>query len=234
MKFIKGVLKLVIAMLIVLAIILGVGWFLVSTPHTKLDTTWTEEDLQSYIDKLEIEFNEEHASMEDIFAGNFVTEGVVEIDTVLTSSELSAIANMSTNQNSIMKDINVKCLGNDTVEVTGVTGDLTNLITVFPQLEEFRNYFELGKNKPIYMKSTLFYDETTQKFGGTTKEMYIGKIKMPIDEANNNLRKGGTLLNDMVKSLDGFSVKSFEVTEEGFQFNGTIPKEIRSAGKFDN
>jgi hypothetical protein len=234
MKFIKGIAIFLLAFVVALALVLGIGWYLVSSPKVDLDVSWTEEDFNSYLEKGGIIFDESHASMEDIFAGNFTTEGVVRVDALITNSELTAVANMSTNENSIMKDVQIKCVGEDTLEMSGVTGNLTNLITVFPELEEFRNYFALGENKPIYMKSTLYYDKETQRFEGTTMEMYVGKIKMPIDEANNNLRKGGNVINDIVKSLEGFTVNEFKVTEEGFNFDGTIPKAIRSAGSFSN
>lgn len=234
MKLGKLILIIFVSLLVIIALVLGVGWYMISTPHTDLGVEWTEEDFQSYISKGGIEFDDSHASMEDIFAGNFTTEGVVSVNATISNSELTAVANMSANSNSIMKDVMIKCTGDDTIEMSGVTGNLSNLIKVFPELEKFKTYFTLGTNKPIYMKSTLYYDEENKVFKGTTKEMYVGKLKMPIKEANNNLREGGYVINDIIKTLDGFSVKSFKVTEEGFNFDGTIPKAIRSAGDFDN
>ncbi|MBN2797346.1 MAG: hypothetical protein JXR88_18190 [Clostridia bacterium] len=232
MRFLKGLLKFIAVVLAVVVVLLGIGWYMISTPGKTIDVTWTESDFESYIAKGGIEFSENHASMEDILAGNIVVTGTKDIDTVVTNSELTAIANKSMNANSVMKDVKIRCIGDNMIEMSAVTGDLTGLIEIFPELEKYEKYLKLGENKPIYMLSSLYYDEATQKFEGYTDEIYLGKLKLPTVEANNNLEDGGTAINNMLKKLDGFEVNSFKVTSEGFQFDGTIPTQIESLGKF--
>lgn len=232
MRFLKGLFKLVLALMIVLVVLVAFGWYMISTPAKTIDISWAESDFESYLAKGGIEFSENHASMEDILAGNIVVIGTADIDTLVTNSELTAIANKSMNGNSVMKDVKIRCIGDNMIEMSAVTGELTNLIEIFPELEKYERYLKLGENKPIYMLSSLYYDANTNRFEGYTEELYIGKVKIPTEQANDNLRDGGDAINNMIRKLDGFEVKSFKVTAEGFQFDGTIPTKIESLGAF--
>lgn len=232
MKLKKGLLIFLGVPVFVLAILGGVVWFLISTPGKTVDITWTQEDFQSYIEKGGIEFTEDHASMEDIFADNIKVAGLKDIDTLVTNRELTAIANQSMNGNSVVRNVKIRCVGEDKIEMSAVTGDLTNLTDIFPELAKYERYFKLAENKPVYTVSSLYYDESTKRFEGYTEAIYLGRIKLPTVEANNNLRYGGTAINNMLLKLDGFAVNSFKVTSEGFEFDGTIPTKIESQGSF--
>ncbi|MBN2853455.1 MAG: hypothetical protein JXQ23_12035 [Clostridia bacterium] len=234
MKLIKGFFKFIIGLVILVVVIVAVMYFLISTPAKEVKTEYTIEDFQSYLEKGGIDFDDSHASAEDFFADNVICSGQVTVDTVVTNAELTAVANMAFNDNSVMKDVNIKCLGNDELEASCVIGDLTPLISQFPVLKQFEAGLKLIQNKPVYMKSTLFYDQSTGLFDGVTEELYVGRIKIPVNTANDSLRPGGTALNDAIKKLDGFSVNEFKVTSDGFQFDGTIPEKISSAGSFDD
>lgn len=232
MGLIKGLFKFIGILIILLVVVVGIGWYMISTPGKTVDITWQESDFESYIQKGGIDFSENHASMEDILAGNIQVTGTTDVNTLVTNSELTAIANKSMNGNSVMKDVKIKCVGDNMIEMSAVTGDLSNLIEVFPELDKYEKYLKLGENKPIYMLSSLYYDDSTGRFEGYTEEIYVGKLKLPTQEANDNLRDGGDAINNMIKKLDGFEVKSFKVTSEGFQFDGTIPTKIDSLGAF--
>lgn len=232
MKLIKGLLKFLGVVVLVLVILGGVGWYLISTPGKTVDITWTQDDFESYIQKGGIEFTEDHASMEDILADNIRVTGTKDVDTLVTNRELTAVANQSMNENSVMTDVKIRCVGEDKIEMSAVTGDLTNLIEIFPELSKYERYLKLAENKPVYMISSLYYDESTDRFEGYTEAIYLGKLKLPTGEANDNLREGGTAINNMLGRLDGFSVNRFKVTAEGFEFDGTIPTKIESLGDF--
>lgn len=232
MKLIKGLLKFLGVVVLVLVILGGVGWYLISTPGKTIDITWSQEDFESYIQKGGIEFTEDHASMEDILADNIRVTGISAVNTLVTNQELTAVANQSMNDNSVMTDVKIRCIGEDKIEMSAVTGDLTNLIEIFPELGKYERYLKLAENKPVYMVSSLYYDERTDRFEGYTEAIYLGKLKLPTGEANDNLREGGTAINNMLARLDGFSVNRFKVTAEGFEFDGTIPTQIESLGDF--
>lgn len=230
MNFFKGLFKFILSLIIVAVILAGAAYFLISSPKKVVETNWTHEDFQSYITKGGIDFDDSHASAEDFFANNLVAYGEVAVNATITNEELTAIANMSINENSVMKDVNIRCHDNNEIEMSAVIGDLTPLIAQFPILEQFEIGLKLIQNKPIYMYSTLYYDKSTGLFDGVTEELYIGKVKIPVERANNNLRPGGTAINNAIKQLEGFSVNEFEVSSEGFKFDGTIPEKIESAG----
>jgi hypothetical protein len=231
-KVIKGLLKFLGVVLVVIVILGGVGWYLISTPGKTIDITWAEEDFQSYLKKGGIEFNDNHASMEDVLASNILVTGTETINTLVTNRELTAVANKSMNENSVMTDVKIRCVGDDKIEMSAVTGDLSNLIEIFPELKKYERYLKLAENKPVYMISSLYYDENTKLFQGYTEAIYLGKIKLPTVEANDNLEEGGTAINNMLLKLDGFSVNRFKVTAQGFEFDGTIPTQIESLGDF--
>ncbi len=234
MKFLKGLIKFILVIVVLLVVAGGGILFLMSSPAKVVDVTYTEQDFQSYLEKGGIVFDENHASAEDIFAGNVITTGQVSVTATVTNQELTAIANRSMNDNSVMKNVKIKCIGDDELIMSAEIGSIAPLIEQFPILERFEAGLRLIENKPVYMHATLFYDENTQKFDGVTKELYIGRIKIPTNQANNNLEAGGTALNNAISNLNGFSVNSFKVNEEGFHFDGTIPENIQSAGSFGN
>jgi hypothetical protein len=223
-------------LLLIGIVLLGglVLYFMASGSAKEIDVEWTPEDFSSYNEKIGNDFGKNHASVEDIFAMNIVSSGQMAVDDSVTDSELTAIANMSVNQNSVVHDVKINCLGNDEIEMSAIIGDLSPLIAQFPFLEKYETALNLLNNKEIYIYSTLYYDETTGLFGGTTKELYVGNIKMPVGRANDTLRPGGSAINGALQNLEGFSVNSFEVTEEGFDFDGTIPEKVKSAGSFED
>jgi hypothetical protein len=234
MKFLKGLFKFLIGVIVVLVIAGGAIYYMISSPAKAVDVTYTESDFQSYLEKGGIVFDDNHASAEDFFAGNIRASGQTQVNAVVTNQELTAIANRSMNENSVMTNVKIKCVGDDELIMSCEIGDIGPLIEQFPFLERFETGLKIIENKPIYMHATLFYDEATQKFDGVTKELYVGRIKIPTTQANNNLEAGGTALNNAISNLNGFSVNSFKVTEEGFHFDGTIPENIQSAGSFGN
>jgi len=162
MKVIKAFLLFILGAILFVAIIIGVLFILISSPAKVVDTTWTQGDFDSYVEKGGIVFDDSHASAEDFFAGNIKGSGEVSVDAVVTDEELSAIANKALNENSVMTDISINCYGDEKIEMSCVIGDLTPLISMFPQLEQFEFAFKLLENKPIYMDATLFYDVTVQ------------------------------------------------------------------------
>ncbi|BEP29970.1 hypothetical protein [Helicovermis profundi] len=234
MKFIKSLFKFVFGTILLIVVLVGVAFYFISSPKKTIDITWTKDDFNTYVNKGGITFDDSHASVEDIFANNLLTEGITNVNATFTNEEASAIANMSSNGNSIIKNVKIHCLGNDELEASAVIGDITPLINKFPALKKYESALKLIENKPIYAHSTLFFNKSTGLFDGVTKELYIGKVKIPTDKANDNLKYGGSAINKALKQLKGFSVKKFKVTSEGFKFDGTIPKKIESAGSLLN
>ncbi len=231
MKFFKGLLIFIIVIVVIIAVIVGGALLVTSLPTKQIDVEWTEADYQSYLDKSGVVFPDEQASMEDMLSGNFIATGQVSVDAVVTNEELTAVANKALNDNSIMKDVKIKCNEDGTLETSCVIGDLGPIIENFPELEKFQGVLKLIKNKPVYMKSTLVYDKSTGLFEGITEELYVGKIKIPINTVLSGLTEAGSAGNSSMLNLDGFSVNDFAITGDGFDFDGTVPQSIESAGE---
>jgi len=231
MKFLKGLLIFIIVIVVIIAVIVGGALVVTSLPSKQIDVEWTEADYQSYLDKSGVVFPDEPASMEDMLSGNFIATGQLPVEGVVSSEELTAVANKALNGNSIMKDIKIKCNDDGTLETSCVIGDLGPIIENFPELEKYQGVLNLIKNKPVYMKSTLTYDKSTGLFEGTTEELYVGIIKIPVNTIMSGLKDAGTAGNNATLDLDGFSVNDFAITGDGFDFDGTIPQSIESAGE---
>lgn len=231
MKFLKGLLVFVVVIVVIIGVVVGGALLVTGLPTKQIEVEWTEADYQSYLDKSGVVFPEEQASMEDMISGNFIASGQLPVDVVVTNEELTAVANKAVNANSIMKDIKIKCNDDGTLETSGIIGDLGPLLENFPELEKYQGALKLIKNKPVYMKSTLTYNKSTGQFQGTTEELYVGKIKIPVDTVLSGLSDAGSAGNSSILALDGFSVNDFAVTGDGFDFDGTIPQSIESAGE---
>lgn len=230
MKFLKGLLIFVVVIVIIIAVIVGGALIITGMPGKQIDVEWTEADYQSYLDKSGVVFPDEPATFEDMLSGDFIASGQMPIDTVITSEELTAVANKTLSDNSLMKDIKVKTNDDGTIETSCVIGDLGPIIENFPELDKYKSVLNLIKNKPVYMKSSLDYDKSTGLFEGTTEELYVGLVKIPVNTVVDGLRDAGTAGNNTTMSLDGFSVNDFDVTGEGFDFDGTIPQTIEAIG----
>ena len=103
MKVIKALLIILFVLVLILGGVIATFFFMTGTPSSRVvETQWTEADFNSYLAKGGIDFDESHASAEDMIAGNFISSGQVEVDTVVTNEELTAAANMAMNDNSIM------------------------------------------------------------------------------------------------------------------------------------
>ncbi len=231
----KGFLKFLVVVIVIVGAGLGGAYFLISSPAQEIDVTWTEDDFSSYLAKLDkggVTLDGSQASVEDIFANNVAATGKTYVDTTITSAELTAIANKSWNGNSVFRNVKIKCVGDDELQMSAVIGDISPLIDQFPVLEKYESIIKLVENKEVYMNATLFYNEATGLFDGSTKEIYVGKVKLPLDQARTGLTEGGTAVNNALKNMSGFSVNHFKVTEAGFDFDGTIPAVMKSAGSF--
>ncbi|HPJ23071.1 MAG TPA: hypothetical protein PLH18_12035, partial [Clostridia bacterium] len=80
MKVIKALLIILLVLVIILGGIIATFFFMTGAPSSRVvDTQWTEADFNSYLAKGGIDFDENHASAEDMIAGNFRSSGEVPV-----------------------------------------------------------------------------------------------------------------------------------------------------------
>jgi len=217
-----------IILLIVLVIAISVG--LLFLPKS-VDVSYTEADLQSYIAKGGITLNENSASIEDIFFGSYVSIGRQEVEGVITSEEATAILNEVANLNSVLTNIRVKFVADNTYIASAQIGnDLSMVYERFPATNGYEDLINTTlKGRSIYGEGTLVQG-ADRPFEADFKNISIGYVPFPVDQANNYGTYLGTEMNRIFDTLPGFSMESFKIDEEGLHFKGTIPTEIQGIG----
>jgi hypothetical protein len=209
-------------------IVVGIGLFLI--PKT-VSVPYSEADLQSYLDKGGINLDENSASIEDIFFGNYVSVGRRSVEGVITSAEATAILNEVVKDNSVLTKIRVKFVGDNKVIASAQIGDdLSDVYTRFPGVKDYQGVIDTTlKGRSIYGEATLVQG-TGKAFEAQLTAVSIGMIPFPVDQANDYGTTIGTEMNRIFDTLPGFSMESFKIDKEGLHFKGTIPTEIQGSG----
>lgn len=210
--------------LIVIAVVMGL-FFLPKT----VNVSYTEDDLQSYLEKGGIILNENSASAEDIFFGNYIAVGSRAVDGVVTSAEATAVLNAVAKSDGILTNIRIKFTGENTYEASANISDhLDEIYTTFPAVQDYKGWIDTTlKGRTLYGTGTLVKGEG-DTFVSEFTSIYVGSIPLPVDQANDYGEYLGTKMNQIISSLPGFNMETFKIDAEGLHFKGTIPTEIRS------
>lgn len=213
---------------IVTLLIVGVGLFFI--PKT-VSVPYSEADLSSYLDKGGIKLDENSASIEDIFFGNYVSIGRREVEGVITSAEATAILNEVVKDNSVLTNIRVKFVGDNKVIASAQIGnDLSDVYARFPAVKGYEGLINTTlKGRSIYGEATLIQG-TGKAFEAQLSAVSIGLVPFPVDQANTYGTFVGTEMNRIFDTLPGFQMDAFKIDKEGLHFKGTIPTEIQGFG----
>jgi hypothetical protein len=212
---------------LIFVLLIGIAAGLFFLPKT-VSVTYSQTDLQSYIDKGGITLTESSASIEDIFFGNYVSIGRRQVEGVITSAEATAILNEVVKGNSILTKIRVKFVGdNKYIASAQIGNDLSAVYTRFPAAKDFESLIDTTiKGRSIYGEGTLIQGDG-KPFEASFTNISIGYVPFPVDQANDYGTYLGTEMNRIFDTLPGFSMESFKIDEEGLHFKGTIPTEIQ-------
>jgi hypothetical protein len=212
---------------LIFVLLIGIAAGLFFLPKT-VSVTYSQTDLQSYLDKGGITLTENSASIEDIFFGNYVSVGRRQVEGVITSAEATAILNEVVKGNSILTKIRVKFVGdNKYIASAQIGNDLSAVYTRFPEAKGFESLIDTTiKGRSIYGEGTLIQGDG-KPFEASFTNISIGYIPFPVDQANDYGTYLGTEMNRIFDSLPGFSMESFKIDAEGLHFKGTIPTEIQ-------
>jgi len=217
-----------IVLIFVLLVALGIGLFFIPK---SVSVTYSQTDLQSYIDKGGITLNENSASIEDLFFGTYNSVGRRQVEGVITSAEATAILNEVVNGNSILTKIRVKFVGdNKYIASAQIGNDLSAVYDRFPAAKDFEGIIDSTvKGRSIYGEGTLVKGDG-KAFEASFTNVSIGYIPFPVDQANDYGAYLGTEMNRIFDTLPGFSMESFKIDKDGLHFKGTIPTEIQGIG----
>lgn len=211
--------------LIIIAVVAGLFFM----PKT-VNVSYTDADLQSYLSKGGIIFNENSASAEDLFFGNYTAVGSRAVDAVVTSAEATAIINESARADGILSNIRVKFTGENTFAASAnISSQLDEIYTTFPAVQDYKGWIDSTiKGRTLYTTGTLVKGEG-DTFVAELTSVYVGSLPLPVDQANTYGTYLGTKMNQIMTTLPGFNMESFKIDAEGLHFKGTIPTEVRSS-----
>ena len=211
--------------LVLIAVVVGL-FFLPKT----VNVSYSEDDLQSYLSKGGIILNENSASAEDIFFGNYTAIGSRAVEGVVTSAEATAVLNAVAKSDGILTNIRIKFTGENTYEASANISDhLDAIYTTFPAVQDYKGWIDSTlKGRTIYGTGTLVKGEG-DTFVSEFTSIYVGSIPLPVDQANDYGEYLGTKMNQIISTLPGFNMETFKIDAEGLHFKGTIPTEIRSS-----
>lgn len=222
------VMKKILTIILCALLVVVVGVFLLVTIPKRVNVTWTEADLTSYLAKGKVNFNENRASVEDILTGDFVAVGVSVVNGTVTNAEASAIANAASKEAGFLKDIRIKFGDDGTVEASAQIGDnIDILISRFPEASKYKTYIDMVKGKTVYVKTTL-ERVGNKKFEAMIEQASIGRIPLPVGQLNGYMEQVGTEINATLARMSGFSAEEFSFDASGLNFKGSIPSELRS------
>jgi hypothetical protein len=242
MKFIG---KLLLTIVILIVVLFGAVYAMASIPKS-IDVEYTEADYKSYMEKggfvllkpgedpnAALEANpgmviiEQPADLEDLLFTNFTCEGVKEINTTITPSEITAMVNSVTRNSDIFKDVKIGFTDEGTMIATGKLGpDIDKIIEQVPAAKPYKALINTLKGKPIYWEYSL-ERVNSNHFDGHTKSLSVGVIPVPLAQAGQGLTQAGSTINNMIKKFEGFSCDEFSISSEGMNFVGTIPQKIQ-------
>jgi hypothetical protein len=211
--------------LVVVAVVAVVG--LAFMPKS-VDVSYTEADLQSYLQKGGIILNENSASFEDIVTGQYESIGVVSVDDYITSAEATAILNAVSSEKRVLSDVRVKFIGRDKVAASAkITADMSPVYEIFPAVKPFEALINTVVGRTLYLEMDLRQAQGNS-FEALLTSVSVGTLPLPIDQANEAGTQLGTFMNNLVSRVSGFNMETFYVDETGLHFKGTIPQEVQS------
>lgn len=202
--------------------------FTMLTIPKAVNVKFSDADLQTYVAKGGIVLNDKSASFEDIFVGKFQSVGAKKVDVTITSAEVTAILNKTLKAGSVVKNIRIRFIGDNTVEASAtITNDFSQIFTLVPGAKKYEGYMNTFKGKSIYAKSVLTQG-TGALFESKFVALSIGSLPLPVDQANDYGEMLGTAVNQALAKVPNFKVESFKIDAAGLHFKGTIPQEVRS------
>ena len=182
--------------LVLIAVVVGL-FFLPKT----VSVSYTEDDLQSYLSKGGIILNENSASVEDLFFGNYTAVGSRAVEGVITSAEATAVLNAVAKADGILTNIRVKFTGENTYEASAnISDQLDQIYTTFPAVEEYKSWIDSTlKGRTIFGTGVLVKGEG-DTFESEFTSIYVGSIPLPTDQANDYGEYLGTKMNQIFTS----------------------------------
>jgi hypothetical protein len=207
MKALKILLGIVLALVISGAAYAGYAyWQLTHGTQKDLGVRYTEETYDQAVAGKAGVFVNDKGSL--YFGSNFRTEGQKRIDEVFSDAEISAIQNYSNSTKGPFRDVQIKFLGNNQVEASGMVLDPRIPIP-----------------GPVYVKGTV-WNTGPRSFDIAVSDLKVGDYTVPAPIVSQAKQEFIGYVNGILSGIDGLKVEKVEINPGSVRFVGDIPEKI--------
>lgn len=244
-------LLIVLLVLILIPVLIIAGVYTAVSIPSKVDVTWTQQDLDSYMAKAHADIQAGTAvntsatgsetdgskdstsadkgipaAFEDLILDNFSSVGSIPVNDVVTSAEATAMINTVSRGNGLFEDVRMKFRDDGTIEASARIGKgIKKISALFPEAKKYENYIQMVQGKTIYWRYNMSRVDD-KKFDAHTLELKVGQVPLPLPQARTGLKSVGTSLNNLIEKIDGFTCQDLKIDSAGFHFKGTIPDQL--------
>jgi hypothetical protein len=247
----RGFLKFLVVLIVIVVIIAGIGYVVLNF-GSKVDTEWTQTDLESLIGKTEANAdNISDLTIVNIANGKYTVSGSNSVDTSFTDAEISAMVASANDESGPVRDFKIAFTDGDQVEMSfklspnvsemmKEEGFLDTLRVNTPGLimlslvkgnvisltETLVNYLmELVDNKPIYASGTLIKSDSNH-VSVDIVTLKVGSLPLPESTIDTVEEKTEIFVNTFITSENGFRIDELRVEDGALYYRGTLPSEI--------
>lgn len=207
MKFLRYFLIAVLVSIFASAVYAAFAvWKLTHGTQVDLGVKYTVQTYDDAVAKKAGVFVNDKSSL--YFGSKFRTEGEQHIDLMFSSEEISAIQNYSNSTKGPFRDVQIKFLGDNQIEASGMVSD--------PRIKI---------PGPVYVKGTL-WNTGPRSFDVAISDLKVGDYVVPAPIVSQAKSEFIGYVNNILSGIDGLKVEKVEIKEGGVRFVGNIPKKV--------
>jgi len=221
----KGCLiSLIVGILLVILLIFG-GKSLIKLFQPK-PVEPTQADIESFYEKAGIQNENYTVSAEELLFSMYTSEGQVALSEQFTSEEITGAIQDASKEKDVFRDISVKFIGPNQVEVVTTVGDqIEKIYALSPELKNFSGIIDRFKDQPILYRGEVTYD-SVNGVQLVPDKFKVGMIALPKTVVAENKEIFEEVLNTTINRIEGLSIENLSISENGLDFEGTIPESL--------
>lgn len=218
-----GILCIIAAVLFFVLVFKGINF-------NKVNIEFDEKDLSSVYEKLNIDNDDNTPSVNDLLFNKFyVSDQPVLVDTTLTNEEITALLDDIASKDDYITNIQINMIEDDLFEMTFNISNVDDLLhevnKLSPSLGDLDFVSKILDEKEVYYKGTVEYNgENGMELD--YEKINVGILPIRFDAANQVIDVLEDVINTGIDNMPALSIETFEITEDGLRFEGTIPDEF--------
>lgn len=207
MKILKAVLSIILVTVIAGGAYAGwSAWQLTHGKQVDLGVKYSEKTYDEAVAEKAGVFVNDKGSL--YFGSKFRTEGQRHIEETFTDAEISAIQNYSNSAKGPFRDVQIRFLGDNQVEASGIVSD--------PRIKI---------PGPVYVKGTL-WNTGPRTFDISVQNLKVGDYKVPSAIVAKAKDEFIDYVNGILAGIDGLKVERVEINDGSVKFIGDIPEKV--------